>query len=272
MEIKKMKELVEEMAQTTQLKKEENCISEKKKTTNDIEIFEKCSECGEVTYYSENGVGFVNRCRCYWNEAWKSKTKKYRDISMFDSGIEEKTFENCIIANEKDKKYKERLEKFCLEFEEIKTNAYSLVFSGNAGTGKTYYTACIYNELSKKYKAVTFNMSRYLGNIKSSEDWTIRENELLNIISTSDIVIIDDLGSEKISEEWGKEKLYNLIDTISRQNITCVISTNFNSKDLEKFLQFNGSDKIYDRLKERLVAFVFDWDSRRKMKKENIFF
>ena len=52
------------------------------------------------------------------------------------------------------------------------------------------------------------------------------------------MLFIDDLGSEKVSDEWGKEKIYSIIDTRYRASKPIIITTNLDMVELKEFLRF----------------------------------
>ena len=57
------------------------------------------------------------------------------------------------------------------------------------------------------YTVLSFNLAGYLRTIK--DNFQI-ETQLLEAAKEADMLFIDDLGSEKISDDWGKEKINSL--------------------------------------------------------------
>ena len=113
-------------------------------------------------------------------------------------------------------------------------------------------------------------MSGYLRTIQDSfgkNDMT--ETNLLSAVRDADLLFIDDLGSEKLSEEWGKSKLFALIDERYRAGKPILITTNLSLSVLDETLKFNKVDKITDRIYEMVRIIPFTWGSkRRKTKKQ----
>ena len=93
--------------------------------------------------------------------------------------------------------------------------------------------------------------------IKNANDIVFKD------ILESDLLILDDLGNEYISEEWGKEKLFTFFNMLYENEISVIISTNLDTEQLRKFTDIHGSGKIIDRIKERCKPYAFDWESRR---------
>lgn len=192
------------------------------------------------------------------------KIAKYEKLSIFDKLHKTNTFENAIYNQGKEQSYFDSFKKYCDNFEKAKEQGIGLLFTGNAGNGKTFYSNCIANELkSKGYSVLSFNLSGYMQELRKFDEKE-KEKELLAAIETVDLIIIDDVGSESISENWGKEKMFNLFNTIYLHKKSCIITTNNNAKELGKHLEVNGSNKILDRLLELCKPFIFDWKSRRQ--------
>jgi len=224
----------------------------------------RCEICGQPssvhiyeseffgTFYSIDSVKHKN---CI-------KIAKYEKLSIFDKSHKENTFENSKPTNEKEKRYLDSFKKYCDNFEKAKKLGVGLLLTGKAGTGKTFCSNCISNELKAQGNSVlSFNLSGYLQEIRKGFDE--KENQLIEAIKSVDLIIIDDVGSENISD-WGKEKMFNLFNEIYLNKKSCIITTNNNAKELGEHLKINGSNKILDRLLELCKPFKFDWESKRK--------
>jgi len=227
----------------------------------------KCKVCGDITEVSENGISTRSNCKCIERSGFIKETKPFRDLSIFSSDYEKKTFNNSNYENEKEKKFIESFKRYCNKFTELKENGIGISMLGYAGTGKTHLKTCIYNELSSKYKIISLRISDYFRSLRKSNNWDIQEDNILSLVKQADILMVDDIGSEKISDDWGKEKLFNLIDTAYMNNTCMILSSNLSQNNFESFLKFFGSDKICDRIAERNKVFIFDWESRRRKNK-----
>lgn len=239
-----------------------------------------CPECGSLCRYDEfpqnklYGAKNID-CKCRSKEITKRKVKQYADISVFDSNIKNNTFANSKPINDKEKFFMNKFENFCNKFDDFQNKRVGIIMYGNPGTSKTYYTNCMINDLESKGKIyIAWNVSGYIRKIidsysKSSLDNAL-ESKMLKSINDVDIVVLDDLGSEKLTEK-GKEYLYNLVNEIYMKNKKLIVSTNNDFSSLDNHLRFNGSDKIMDRLREICYPFHFDWESRRGKNREELF-
>ena len=188
------------------------------------------------------------------------KIAEYEKLSIFDKYHKENIFSNSEPKNDIEKSYLESFKKYCDNFEKAKEIGVGLLLTGNAGTGKTFYSNCISNELkSKGFTVLSFNISGYMQELKKE----FKEEQLLESIKSVDLVIIDDVGSEVLSE-FTKEKMFNLFNTIYLEKKPCIVTTNNNARELEEHFRINGSGKILDRLLELCKPFKFDWKSRRQ--------
>ncbi|MEW8956271.1 ATP-binding protein, partial [Clostridium sp.] len=100
----------------------------------------------------------------------------------------------------------------------------NLLFYGTPGTGKTFMTHCIAKELLDKGYLVVYRTSEDL----ISDLKTIRyrdDKTLKDLIFNCDLLIIDDLGSENITD-FSKTELFNLLNKRLLTKSRMLISTN----------------------------------------------
>ncbi len=210
------------------------------------------------------------------NEGKIEAEKKQREIefycrkSLITPKVVKGKFENVVLNSKTEERYYKELLNYCKVFDEVKVDGIGILLTGNPGTGKSFYTSCIYNELKDKYKVYRFNFSFYLETLKKD----FNEIERLEFVRNADLIIIDDLGNEVMEKEsktekdensinWRQERLFNLIQEIYENEIPVIISSNLTYGQLNKFLEIKGSDKLMDRLIEHCKHFRFDWESRR---------
>lgn len=118
----------------------------------------------------------------------------------------------------------------------------NLLFLGNPGTGKTFLSNCIAKELLDRGSLVIYRTAETLihdlKQIRFNNDDTL-EDLLLNC----DLLIIDDLGSEQITD-FSKTELFNLLNRRLLKKNKLLISTNYDLEDLLKIY----SERISSRL------------------------
>lgn len=187
-----------------------------------------------------------------------NKVKKYKDISVIDRKFLEITFDNANMSE----RHMVIAKKYADNFIKSGTLDGGILFYGSVGTGKTYATACICNHLMNNGKTVlVMNLGLYL--LKIKREWAEAENDVLNYVKNCDLLVIDDLGVEKISE-FVLEKVFTLIDTRYRSGKPMLITSNLSMKQIGNLF----GDRIVDRIKEKCLEFEVIGESKRKFDKE----
>lgn len=184
---------------------------------------------------------------------------KFRKYSLMDSSFSNSTFSNWTVREDNKNLYSFG-KKYCENWNTMFENNRGILFHGKAGNGKTYIAFAIANELNKQGKtAMAISVSRLLqiliNGYNKVED--LREIELLKVISETDLLILDDLGTEN-KTSWSYEKLYNIIDTRYRARKPIIITTNYDVDSLKRNLATidrkhdiqDSSNRIYNRIIE----------------------
>lgn len=187
-----------------------------------------------------------------------NKVKRYKDISVIDKKFLDSRFDNADMAD----KHMAMAKKYAENFIKYGTAEGGILLYGGVGTGKTYATACICNELMSNGKTVlVMNLGLYY--LKLRREWAEAENDVLNYVKTCDLLVIDDLGTENVSE-FTKEKIFNLIDTRYRANKPMLITTNLTPDEIREKL---GS-RIADRIAGSCLEYEVKGESKRKFDKK----
>lgn len=127
---------------------------------------------------------------------------------------------------------------------------YGLYIYGDAGTGKTHLAAWFITEwcLKNKTKDACFVnypkiIYRMHCNITNEEGY---ENEkIMGSLATKELLVLDDLGSEK-SSEWTNDRLYIVIDErYCRRKLTTIISN-------------YGPTALAQKVGDRVVSRIFE--------------
>lgn len=124
----------------------------------------------------------------------------------------------------------------------------NLLLYGNTGVGKTFLTNCIAKELLDRSYTVVYLTSVKLFDIletnKFDRDMSRTEKDTsLSYILSSDLLIIDDLGTE-LNNSFTSSQLYNCIDTRLTHHRSTIISTNLSFDDLRE----QYSERIFSRI------------------------
>lgn len=135
------------------------------------------------------------------------------------------------------------------------------LYSDIKGSGKTRMAVSIANELiyGKKIQVKFSTSLQILNEIKASWDRQIREcseSKLLNFLCTSEILIIDDFGTEQ-AKDWIGERFYQIINSRYVDKKITIFTSN-SRLDLLKY-----DDRITNRIKERTFQIPFPEESVR---------
>ena len=194
---------------------------------------------------------------------------KWNNYSVYSINSTKSIFKNANFKNEKEEKYSKSFYKYCKNFEKAKETGIGILMFGNAGTGKTFFTDCIYNELKEQNIIYKTTLSYYLQSIKDAFN-SKSENWNLNMLKEVDLIILDDIGNERLTD-WGMEHLYNLFNFIYTNKKSMIINTNLSLFELEEYLLIKKSNKLTDRISELCKIFNFDWESRRSELNKELF-
>lgn len=147
------------------------------------------------------------------------------------------------------------LKKFYDEYPESKKGLY---LHGSFGSGKTYLVAALLNEIAKKdYKVVMMYYPEMLSILKSTFDKSKEYNEYgmdtftdtLDTIKTCDLLLIDDIGAETVTNWSRDEILGTILQYRMEHNLSTFLTSNLNIEELETHLSLvkNNMDKVKAR-------------------------
>ena len=157
-------------------------------------------------------------------------------------------------------KLSDAMKTYADNFPEMKRNGRGLLLHGNCGTGKTFYAACIANELIQNgYSVFMTNFSRLINKLQGMFDG---KQEYIDSLNRYSLLIIDDLGAER-KTEYMVEHVFNIIDSRYRSGLPMIITTNLTADELKKPQSIEYA-RIYDRVLERCHPVEVSGISRRR--------
>ncbi len=141
----------------------------------------------------------------------------------------------------------------------------NLVFYGNVGTGKTFLSCCIAKELMETGFSVTYKSAdrlfKDLVDLRFGDD----KNEYFSFIEDldqCDLLIIDDLGTEAITERV-KADLFTCLNNRDLLKKATLISTNLTLDELNR----RYSERIFSRISSHFTFCKFEGRDIRMLKK-----
>lgn len=264
---------------------------------------ETCKFCGKRLYYE--GIVLMGkvlvwrtnepqRCDCekavaFWKgwDAKQEKIKKEKELAeeqelrkqkiesiLGKSGIKKRylsrTIDSFSVTAENKKSFEVATD-YIKNFREYFTQGKGLYLEGPCGTGKTHLAIAIALAIINTGVPVICKTSiDILGDIKRcyERNSEVTEEEVLEAYKTVDLLIIDDLGKEQVTE-WSVPVLYSILNERYEALLPTIITTNYNTTALAEKLSAKGDTEtaaaIISRFVESYKRVTMAWaDYRRK--------
>lgn len=227
-----------------------------------------CGKCGEPKQFiMENFCGLgENRlvpcmCRCE-QEQYEQRQKELADSqrmatikSLRVNGIQDIGMRTARFEDAEDSIYIQKCRKYVEKWDELFKENAGMIFCGPVGNGKTFAAACIANALIDR--GIPVLMTSFPRILNAGFD----KSEIITQMRKYDLVIIDDLGTER-QNEYALETVYFTIDERCKSNKPLIITTNLGLADLRNPASTEYK-RIYDRVFEMCSPMVFKGESRR---------
>ncbi|AJA50007.1 DNA replication protein DnaC [Clostridium pasteurianum DSM 525 = ATCC 6013] len=212
-----------------------------------------CNKCKDTGYIGSK------KCTCYKQKL----VKLYYKDSHLNLILKNNNFENFNIncysstrtgeePRSPRKNMEEKIIPFVMDYiKNFSSSNTNLLFYGNSGTGKTFLSNCIAKDLLDRGFLVVYRTAddiiQELKKIKFENNSTL-EDLLLNC----DLLILDDLGTEQITD-FSSTELFNLLNKKLLLNKKMLISSNYSLERLSR----TYSERITSRLFGNFNLFKF---------------
>lgn len=180
--------------------------------------------------------------------------------SGMKSRFKKRTFATFVVTTENTLAYQKALE-FAENFEK---QGKGLLFTSNIGTGKTHLAAAIANHLMQNLYTVIFgNITDIISRIYDTYDKSsdVSTMEIIQYLTSVDLLIIDDLGKEHTSENV-RTLLYQIINALYEDEKLVVITTNLSGKELSEKIGPATVSRITE-MTEPVIMQGHDWRLKR---------
>lgn len=226
-----------------------------------LEMQYTCSKCKDTGY-----IG-TERCSCYKNNLVKIyyNNSDLKDLILEDNfntfNLQFFSSEHKNGDNESPRSNMKKILGRALSFiKGFKDNYENILFYGNSGTGKTFLSACIAKELLDMGYLVIYKTSEEL----ISDLRKVRfenDNVLYDNLVECDLLVIDDLGTEQMSD-FSKTELFNILNTKLLKKKRMLISTNLSLDEMMR----TYSERLTSRLMGNFSLFKFYGEDLRILK------
>lgn len=244
--------------ENAELRKKRDSLLEKAGFPKDYtDIHYECEKCGDT--------GFVGseKCSCL-KKALATAMLEYSGLSNL---IKTQSFESFSFdfyegkARTIAEKNYSILKDFSENFENQRNKNFILM--GNTGLGKTHLSTSVAKNLLEKGLKVAYDSAADITSDFEAEHFrgTVTSEELLKRYMQSDLLIIDDLGCEMITQ-FTVSCIYNLINSRLSEGLSTIINTNLTQNELrEKY-----ADRITSRIFGEFRPLIFIGTDIRQQK------
>lgn len=204
-----------------------------------------CKDCHDTGYVS-NADNIKEKCHCLRQQ----ELSLLYEQSNIQNQLSKENFS--VLSYEyyqgEDLERFENAVKTCLDFtKNFKQDYRNLFFYGTVGTGKSFLSGCIANELLKSGHSVIYfssaglfdTLSHYTFDIKAKESLYNFYEDLYNC----ELVILDDLGTE-MTNTFVASQLFSLLNERHLRQKATIISTNLNLEEIRD----RYSDRVFSRI------------------------
>lgn len=223
-----------------------------------------CNDCGntilEKALYNpilKKEIRIYPICQCeaekirQEEELQKQKERQNRLDNLFKQSrlgerFKSATFNNFKISPE-NKQFHDKMKDYAVNFEDHRIE--SVLMHSHPGTGKTYITSCVANELLGKGKSVIFvvvpDLLSDIRNTYNSNNPKSEERIMYGLLEC-DLLILDDIGAERhtSSDDWANEKLFQIINNRYLSNKAIIFTTNLDANELHQKLSARTFSRI----------------------------
>lgn len=244
-------------------------ISEQDAKKNTIKIFDSleelshCKKCSNL-YECQNKVkGYVyfpelkesTLCFSYIPCKYKKKAMKMADMKKTNQSI----LNNANLDEIKITKNRTEIIKWIKEyfdnFDPYTTNK-GLYLHGNFGTGKSYLVAALLNDLKKKFgvKTEIVYFPELLRRLKENINLV---GDKLYYLENVSILLLDDIGAEKVTE-WGRDEILGtILQTRMNNGMPTFFTSNLTMSELEKHLSLTKDNEDLVKAKRIIERIKF---------------
>lgn len=207
-----------------------------------------CPECKDTGYVGSE------KCRCMK----KKLVEKYYAMSNLNTLLDSENFDHFNLDFYSDKPFENKdltpRENMRTILSLVKKDiskeppCFNMFFYGNSGLGKTFLCSCVAKELLDKGKSVIYMTAYSLAALLENNrfrraDFGEEPSEAVDMLFDTDLLIIDDLGTES-PNNFTVSEFFNIINTRLINNNATIISSNLSPNELRPLY----SDRIVSRI------------------------
>ena len=210
---------------------------------------------------------------CKYKKELDEQNKYKNNIYLFEvpKEIKEASMKNIDLENPDRFEIIKWLKNF-LDNYESRVGMKGLYLTGNFGCGKTYLISAALNELAKKdHQIAIIYYPEFLRSLKESFGDQETYNEKFKLIKRVEILLIDDIGAETMTEWSRDEVLGTILQYRMQEGLTTFFTSNLSIKDLEEHFSISArgiekvkAKRIIERIKQLTIEMTLVSENKRK--------
>lgn len=190
-------------------------------------------------------------CLCACDEAKQAQEQKRREVQrardiVAHSPLYDRVFDEIYFQDDKfpGSKLSEVCRQYVEKWEQMRENNQGLLLYGQPGGGKTFYAACIVNELRKR--GVTAQMVSVTRLLMALDNW--EREPILDAVKAVPLLVLDDVGAER-ETDYQLEKMFSVVDARIQSKRPLIVTTNMTPGEMQEPDTLQKT-RIYSRLWE----------------------
>ena len=239
-----------------------------------------CEGCG--AHYSlqefkaiNNGEAFLGKVGCvcankllekemsdhYYKMLDKKKFVDFEKLSTFPKSLSKATMKSYHPKTQAQLEVKQLLLKYIKDIDLNK--GINTILAGNIGTGKSHLAvSCCKAIIDQGHTSIFIDVPRLLAELRGSygTEKQLTEIEYLKMLEEVDLLILDDIGSCKMTD-WATERLFIIIN--GRQGKHTIFTT---SKSSQEIFDLYGKDTVSRMFCDRDYQYKLDGQDQRPLK------
>lgn len=201
---------------------------------------------------TNNSLNFSYK-KCKYKEQSDEINKYMQNVYYFEmpSLIKSASFKNIY---KDDSKRLEIIKKIKTFYDDYKNNkeCKGIYLTGNFGSGKSYLIGALFNELAKlNYQSAVIYFPEFLRSLKASFNTNLLYQEKFEYIKKVPLLLIDDIGAEKLTDWARDEILGSILQYRMDFNLKTFFTSNLTIDELENHLQVTNG--VIDKVKARRI-------------------
>ena len=212
-------------------------------------------------YILDNSINFSYQ-KCKLKDQCEKKTKYLKNVYFYEmpTSVKGACFKNIY---KDDLNRLEIIKKIKAFYDNYKVGKETkgIYLNGNFGSGKSYLIASLFNELAKlEFQSAIIYFPEFLRSLKAGFNNSDEYQTRFDNIRKVDLLLIDDIGAEKLTDWARDEILGSILQYRMDFNLPTFFTSNLTIEELENHLQITNTsaDKIKARRIVERIKFLSD--------------